>query len=246
MTPRFVRGSHQAAVEARSRGAGGRRVIERLWDKDPTLWSDDPAHHAVAANRLGWLDVAPRMRAEADAMRDLRASWRARGHARLAAGHGRLEPGAGSVSTDVRCGPGRDRCPGPGQHVAGRGAGRAPQARSSEDGVHRLVQVGRHPRGGFARGPRLGVDARGARAPVGPRVRGHGRPRHLARGAGADARLSPLLPQPAGHRRPLPRPCPTSAWSRRRYGSTSPRCWITPKRRCATRAAGARPVTTSR
>src|SRR5213593_4650126 len=36
--------------------------MQRLWARDPGLWSDDPAHQAVARNRLGWLDVAQRMR----------------------------------------------------------------------------------------------------------------------------------------------------------------------------------------
>lgn len=32
-------------------------AISRLWDRDPTLWTPDPEHHAVAQNRLGWLDA---------------------------------------------------------------------------------------------------------------------------------------------------------------------------------------------
>lgn len=35
-----------------------RDAVRRLYEKDATLWSDDPGHRAVAANRLGWLDVA--------------------------------------------------------------------------------------------------------------------------------------------------------------------------------------------
>ena len=64
MSPRVAWGEHQAAVRSRVEAMVRDGVIERLWAKDPTLWSDDPAHHAVAKNRLGWLDVAPRMRAE--------------------------------------------------------------------------------------------------------------------------------------------------------------------------------------
>jgi glucose-6-phosphate isomerase len=41
----------------------------RLWSKDATLWSADPKHQAVASNRLGWLDVASRMRAETETLR---------------------------------------------------------------------------------------------------------------------------------------------------------------------------------
>ena len=36
----------------------------RLWRKDATLWSVDPAHQKVAANRLGWLDLPAGMRGE--------------------------------------------------------------------------------------------------------------------------------------------------------------------------------------
>lgn len=34
------------------------RVIARLYDKDPSLWSDDPAVQNTIANRLGWLTIA--------------------------------------------------------------------------------------------------------------------------------------------------------------------------------------------
>ena len=33
-------------------------AVSRLHARDATLWSDDAEHHEVAANRLGWLDVA--------------------------------------------------------------------------------------------------------------------------------------------------------------------------------------------
>ena len=47
------------AVEAALRRADDERWIERLHDRDGTLWSTDPAVHEKIANRLGWLD-APR------------------------------------------------------------------------------------------------------------------------------------------------------------------------------------------
>ena len=86
---------------------------------------------------------------------------------------------------------------------------------------------------------------RGARAPVGPRVRGHYPGTSLEE-----------LARTRGYRRCFLNPPDIGGrYSALSYfglvpaallGSTSPRCWITPKRRCATRAAGARPVTTSR
>ena len=47
------------AVEAALRRADDERWIERLHDRDGTLWSTDPAVLEKIANRLGWLD-APR------------------------------------------------------------------------------------------------------------------------------------------------------------------------------------------
>ena len=34
-------------------------AVGRLHDRDATLWSDDPDHQTVVANRLGWLDTVP-------------------------------------------------------------------------------------------------------------------------------------------------------------------------------------------
>lgn len=37
-------------------------LIGRLWARDPALWKQEPEHHRVIANRLGWLDVVAAMR----------------------------------------------------------------------------------------------------------------------------------------------------------------------------------------
>ena len=42
----------EAIEEARAAG-----VVERIWRRDSSLWSDDPEVQAKIANRLGWLDV---------------------------------------------------------------------------------------------------------------------------------------------------------------------------------------------
>ncbi len=47
------------AVEAAVGRADAERWVERLHDRDATLWSEDPEVQARIANRLGWLD-APR------------------------------------------------------------------------------------------------------------------------------------------------------------------------------------------
>jgi transaldolase / glucose-6-phosphate isomerase len=51
----------------------------RLWQKDATLWSADPAHQKVAANRLGWLDLPAGMRGEVAGLEAFVAEIRAEG-----------------------------------------------------------------------------------------------------------------------------------------------------------------------
>jgi glucose-6-phosphate isomerase len=43
------------AVEARLAGLDADRLVARLWERDPTLWSADPARHPAILHRLGWL-----------------------------------------------------------------------------------------------------------------------------------------------------------------------------------------------
>jgi transaldolase/glucose-6-phosphate isomerase len=47
-------------------GGGDSRPARRLWDKDASLWSDDPVTHEVIRNRLGWLDLVDSMRVECE------------------------------------------------------------------------------------------------------------------------------------------------------------------------------------
>jgi len=54
------------AVDAALADLGARRVIDRIWARDHTVWRPEPAE---IANRLGWLDVAARMRSEVGAIR---------------------------------------------------------------------------------------------------------------------------------------------------------------------------------
>ena len=49
------------AADAIARLDQPRPFAARLWSKDDTIWSGDPAHRAVARNRLGWLDAVARM-----------------------------------------------------------------------------------------------------------------------------------------------------------------------------------------
>ena len=55
MNVRLVLGSAQPAFDLRLRRLEADGFATRLARRDPTLWSADPAHQRVAANRLGWL-----------------------------------------------------------------------------------------------------------------------------------------------------------------------------------------------
>ena len=55
--------SRTPAIDARCRHLDQAGFVARLWQRDDSLWSADPAHRAVAANRLGWLGVEAETRA---------------------------------------------------------------------------------------------------------------------------------------------------------------------------------------
>ena len=61
-------GKKRDAAQEGLRIAEQKKIAQRLWAKDVTLWSGDPKHQEVAKNRLGWLDVAGKMRKEVSAM----------------------------------------------------------------------------------------------------------------------------------------------------------------------------------
>src|ERR1700755_3367352 len=52
------------AVQARLAAAAEQRVVNRVWAKDGTLWA--PEGTPEVTNRLGWLDIADRAKAELD------------------------------------------------------------------------------------------------------------------------------------------------------------------------------------
>lgn len=54
-------------------------IARRIWAKDASLWSDDPKVQAEIRNRLGWLDLPTRMRAEVPAIRAFAEEVRAEG-----------------------------------------------------------------------------------------------------------------------------------------------------------------------
>ncbi|HYV66165.1 MAG TPA: bifunctional transaldolase/phosoglucose isomerase, partial [Myxococcales bacterium] len=57
-------GRRKDAAEQGLQIAADKKAIARLWSKDLSLWGADPKHQEVAKDRLGWLDIAQRMRRE--------------------------------------------------------------------------------------------------------------------------------------------------------------------------------------
>ena len=76
---RFSASARTPAVGARLDQLDEQRFAARLWRHDDTLWGADPEHRRVAANRLGWLEVAERMRAELEGLRAFAAKAAADG-----------------------------------------------------------------------------------------------------------------------------------------------------------------------
>ena len=46
-------------------------ALQKMWARRPDLWKDDSEHARIIANRLGWIGVLDRMRAEAPSLQDL-------------------------------------------------------------------------------------------------------------------------------------------------------------------------------
>ncbi|HEY8863695.1 MAG TPA: bifunctional transaldolase/phosoglucose isomerase [Candidatus Dormibacteraeota bacterium] len=70
-------GPLQPAVDAQLAKLQKEDASSRLWAKDPTFWSADPAKAAEIRDRLGWLDVAEKMLEHALEFRELAKSGRA-------------------------------------------------------------------------------------------------------------------------------------------------------------------------
>lgn len=74
--------AQRAAVDAAVARAGAEGWPARLWSRDDRLWGDDPAHRAVARNRLGWLDAPARLRDRRAELEALAAAAAAEGRTR--------------------------------------------------------------------------------------------------------------------------------------------------------------------
>ena len=60
----FALGALEGAADEKLRELAAARFVERLWQRDPSLWKSDAKHQAVVQKRLGWLDVAEKMLVE--------------------------------------------------------------------------------------------------------------------------------------------------------------------------------------
>src|SRR5438132_8027390 len=62
-------GRHQSVVDEAIKRAEKEKFVERIWNKDATLWKSDEAHKKIISNALGWLDVAEQMSKYASQLR---------------------------------------------------------------------------------------------------------------------------------------------------------------------------------
>ena len=72
-------GEYAGAVNAALAEAAEANVIERIWNKDVTLWKSEAAHQKVIANSLGWLTVPGEMLKVADELKSFAAGVRESG-----------------------------------------------------------------------------------------------------------------------------------------------------------------------
>ena len=72
-------GNYEARVRATLAEASSIRVIERIWNKDASLWKSDESHQKIIRNSLGWLTVAGEMLAVVNELKSFADAVRASG-----------------------------------------------------------------------------------------------------------------------------------------------------------------------
>ena len=72
-------GSYEARVHAALAEASSARVIERIWNKDASLWKSEESHQKIISNSLGWLTVAGEMLAVVNELKSFADTVRASG-----------------------------------------------------------------------------------------------------------------------------------------------------------------------
>ncbi len=186
------------------------RVVERIWSRDGTLWA--PEGTPELADRLGWLDIADRLRAQVDDYIAFADEVRDAGYTDavlLGMGGSSLAPEVFRRSFEGRQRPDAARARLDAPHAGEGGARRGRPRHRDHD---RQLEVGRH--------DRAELDVQGVpRAPAGRRpLRRGDRSRLLAREAGGRARVPPGLPRRSRDRRPLQRAVAVRARPRRARG----------------------------
>jgi glucose-6-phosphate isomerase len=54
-------GDYEGPVRAALEEAERARVVQRIWDKDPSVWKNEESHRKIISNSLGWLTVPAQM-----------------------------------------------------------------------------------------------------------------------------------------------------------------------------------------
>ncbi len=90
----FALGDLQGEVDATLDQMAESRVVERIWERDHTVWQPDPEE---IANRLGWLDIADRMLGQVDGLEALVRDVRDAGYTHVLL----LGMGGSSLAPDV-------------------------------------------------------------------------------------------------------------------------------------------------
>jgi glucose-6-phosphate isomerase len=70
----FEIGKNQKILSEALQKVSDDQLLKKMWQKDGSVWTDDPRHHIVAANRLGWLDLPSKMGCETEALEDFAES----------------------------------------------------------------------------------------------------------------------------------------------------------------------------
>jgi transaldolase/glucose-6-phosphate isomerase len=70
----------QSAVDSALEHLQGDRIVQRLWDKDPTVWKPNGQDQSEIADRLGWLTVSDEMLQNIDRFRDVAQTVRDEGY----------------------------------------------------------------------------------------------------------------------------------------------------------------------
>jgi glucose-6-phosphate isomerase len=72
-------GDNEAQVRAALQEAATAQVIERIWDRDASLWKSEESHQKIIRNSLGWLTVPTEMLSVVDDLTNFADSVRAQG-----------------------------------------------------------------------------------------------------------------------------------------------------------------------